>query len=289
MKDPKSFIKLFDLNVPNIEHFDYYISQLQKTPKFKDLGQFLEMYRDAESSIGDDAYGFRKSKSEEIIDFIKSTNAYNELCYDKNLVDFPTSTSIHYDEKIKYISIDLRSANWVALKSYDPDHINELGSTYEEFLSKFNLPKVFIHSKYLRQFIFGNVNPKRLIKVQRNLIQDVVRKYQDVLILEGVRNDEAIFSFEDYSQIQEIIRDIDQIKYKIKIFSIQRIEDFRVDSIFDHHGNFLYKEMFGVDGTQFFIKLKEYITGEALDIRDLYFRSNGKLALWCHEKLKCDI
>ena len=137
----------------------------------------------------------------------------------------------------------------------------------------------------MRQFIFGNVNPKRLIKVQRNLIQDIVRNYQDSLILEGVRNDEAIFSFEDYSQLQEIVPTIDQSKYKVKIFTIKRVEDFRIDSVFDDKGNFLYKEMFGVDGTQFFIKLKEYITEEPLDIRDLYFRSNGKLALWYHEKL----
>jgi hypothetical protein len=289
MKDPKSFVKLFDLNVPNIEHFDYYISQLSKTPKFKDIKTFLEMYKESEDLIGEDAYGFRKTKSEQIIEFIKSTNAYNELCYDKNLIDYPTSQTIQYDEKIKYVSIDLRSANWQALKHYDPAHINELGHNYEEFLTKFELPKVFIHSKYLRQFIFGNVNPKRLIKVQRNLIQEIVRSYQDSLILEGVRNDEAIFSFEDFSQLKEIISEIDTIKYKVKIFTIQRVEDFRIDSVFDVDGNFLYKEMFGVDGTQFFVKLKEYITGESLDIRDLYFRSNGKMALWCHEKLNTSL
>ena len=79
MKDPKSFVKLFDLNVPNLEHFDYYISQLQKTSKFKDILNFLELYLEAEDVIGEDAYDFRKKKSEEIIDFIKSTNAYNEL------------------------------------------------------------------------------------------------------------------------------------------------------------------------------------------------------------------
>jgi len=101
MKDPKSFVKLFDLNVPSIEHFDYYISQLQKTTKFKDIRTFLQLYLEAEDIIGDDAYEFRKSKSEEIIDFIKSTNVYNELCYDKNLIDFPTSNTIQYDEKLK--------------------------------------------------------------------------------------------------------------------------------------------------------------------------------------------
>ena len=192
MKDPKSFVKLFDLNVPVIEHLDYYIDQMSKTQKYKDIKHFLSLYQESEMEISD-AYEFRKNKSQEIIDFIKGTNAYNELCYDKNLIDYPTTKSIEYVEGVKYLSIDLRSANWVALKHYDPPHINELGNDYIDFLSKFNLPKVFLHSKYLRQFIFGNVNPKRLIKVQRNLIQEMVRKYQDDLQVEGVRNDEVIF------------------------------------------------------------------------------------------------
>ena len=285
MKDPKSFVKLFDLNVPVIEHLDYYIDQMSKTQKYKDIKHFLSLYEESEMEISD-AYEFRKNKSQEIIEFIKGTNAYNELCYDKNLIDYPTAKSIEYLEEIKYLSIDLRSANWVALKHYDPAHINELGNDYIDFLSKFNLPKVFLHSKYLRQFIFGNVNPKRLIKVQRHLIQEMVRKYQDKLQVEGVRNDEVIFSFKDFSEIKDIYNQIDHDKYKTKIFTIDRVEDFRIDNLYDIDGNLVHREMMGVDGTLFYIKLKEYITGEELDIRDLYFKSNGRKAIWAIDNLK---
>ena len=285
MKDPKSFVKLFDLNVPVIEHLDYYIDQMSKTQKYKDIRHFLSLYEESEVEISD-AYEFRKNKSQEIIEFIKGTNAYNELCYDKNLIDYPTAKSIEYLEEIKYLSIDLRSANWVALKHYDPAHINELGNDYIDFLSKFNLPKVFLHSKYLRQFIFGNVNPKRLIKVQRHLIQEMVRKYQDKLQVEGVRNDEVIFSFKDFKEIESIYGEIDHDKYKTKIFTIDRVEDFRIDNLYDIDGNLVHREMMGVDGTLFYIKLKEYITGEELDIRDLYFRSNGRKAIWALDNLK---
>ena len=288
MKDPKSFVKLFDLNVPVIEHLDYYIDQMSKTQKYKDIKHFLSLYQESEMEISD-AYEFRKNKSQEIIDFIKGTNAYNELCYDKNLIDYPTTKSIEYVEDVKYLSIDLRSANWVALKHYDPPHINELGNDYIDFLSKFNLPKVFLHSKYLRQFIFGNVNPKRLIKVQRNLIQEMVRKYQDDLQVEGVRNDEVIFSFNDFSEIKDIYNQIDHDRYKTKIFTINRVEDFRIDNLYDVDGNLVHREMMGVDGTLFYIKLKEYITGEELDIRDLYFKSNGRKAIWVIDNLKVEL
>ena len=288
MKDPKSFVKLFDLNVPVIEHLDYYIDQMSKTQKYKDIKHFLSLYQESEMEISD-AYEFRKNKSQEIIDFIKGTNAYNELCYDKNLIDYPTTKSIEYVEDVKYLSIDLRSANWVALKHYDPPHINELGNDYIDFLSKFNLPKVFLHSKYLRQFIFGNVNPKRLIKVQRNLIQEMVRKYQDDLQVEGVRNDEVIFSFNDFSEIKDIYNQINHDRYKTKIFTINRVEDFRIDNLYDIDGNLVHREMMGVDGTLFYIKLKEYITGEELDIRDLYFKSNGRKAIWVIDNLKVEL
>jgi len=288
MKDPKSFVKLFDLNVPVIEHLDYYIDQMSKTQKYKDIKHFLSLYQESEMEI-DDAYEFRKNKSQEIIEFIKGTNAYNELCYDKNLIDYPTTKSIEYIEGVKYFSIDLRSANWVALKHYDPPHINELGNNYIDFLSKFNLPKVFLHSKYLRQFIFGNVNPKRLIKVQRNLIQEMVRKYQGDIQVEGVRNDEVIFSFKNFSEIKDIYNQIDHDKYKTKIFTINRVEDFRIDNLYDIDGNLFHREMMGVDGTLFYIKLKEYITEESLDIRDLYFKSNGRKAIWVIDNLKVEL
>lgn len=288
MRDPKGFIKLFDLNVPVIEHFDYYINQLSKTQKYKDIKYFLSLYEECESKIHD-VYEYRLEKSNEIIEFIKGTNAYNELCYDKNLIDYPTNRSVEYEEGVKYLSIDLRSANWISLKRYDPEHINELGNDYEQFLSKFHLPKVFIHSKYLRQFIFGNVNPKKIIKVQRNIIQEIVRKYQDQLQVEGVRNDEVIFSFIDYSEIKEIFEEIDHGKFKTKIFTIDRVEDFRIDNHFNVNGELLNREMVGVDGNLFYLKLKQYITNESLDIKDLYFKNNGKKAIWAIDNLKLEL
>ena len=36
---------------------------------------------------------------------------------------------------------------------------------------------------------------------------------------------------------------------------------------------------------ELYMKLKEYITGEKIDIRDLYFKNEGKLAIWMVEGL----
>ena len=82
---------------------------------------------------------------------------------------------------------------------------------------------------------------------------------------------------------------VDESKWKIKFFNIQRVEDFRIDTIFDINGNVLYKELVGVNGQQFFLKLKQYITKEPLDIKDLYFKQDGKLAIWMVENLEVKI
>jgi hypothetical protein len=216
------------------------------------------------------------------------------MCYDNNLSDLPTNKSFTYEEDVNYVSVDLRSANWVSLKKYD--QLNELGNSYQEFLLRFGLPEVFLHSKYLRQFIFGNVNPKKQQKVQRNIIQEVVRQFQDDFNVEGVKNDEVIFSFKNFSDITILFDKLNistetqmSDKFKIKIFTIRRVEDFRVDTIYDIKGNILRKEMVSVSGQEFYLKLKQYITLEPLNVKDLYFKSDGKLALWNIDGLNVSI
>lgn len=283
MIDKKGFVKLFDLNVPTIDHFDYYIDQLSKSRKFRNIKDLVPLYEQAEKQIGN-LYDFRVEKSKEVIDFIKDSNAWVELCLDKSLVDYPISKSFKYEENKKYISIDIRSANWSSLKKYDPDHINELGDSYSDLLKRFGFPSIFNHSKYLRQFIFGNVDPKRISKVQRNMIQDVVRKYE-ILSVECVRVDEVIFSFDDFDDLS-IFDDLDLSKFKVKIFSIQRIDDFRLDTIYGFDGEIIDRELVNIDGTLFFIKLKEYITMEDIDVRDFIFKNNGRLAIWNDPRLE---
>jgi hypothetical protein len=286
MKNQKDFVKLFNLNIPNYQHLEYYLEQLSKTGKFKDIKLFLQLFEEVDSNI-DNFYEYKLEKSNQIIDFIKLSNTYTELTLDKNIINLPTHKSIHYQEGSIYLSVDLKSGNWQSLKLYDQQ--NELGDSYEEFLSRFELPKVFIHSKYLRQFIFGNVNPKRQQIVQRSIIQNIIRQFDAEFEIEGVKNDEVIFILKDFKDSKKVINNIDNEKYHYKIFTCQRVEDFRIDTHYDENGNFLTKEMVGVNAHKFYWKLKQYITGEKIDIRDLYFRSEGELAIWNHPDLKIDI
>ena len=109
------------------------------------------------------------------------------------------------------------------------------------------------------------------------------------MTVECVKNDEVIFSFKEFSEINSVVSSLDESKYKVKIFTIQRVEDFRIDTHYDLEGNTVSKEMVGVNEQQFYLKLKQYITGESIDIRDLYFKQDGKLAIWMVEGLEVKI
>ena len=290
MKDVKGFCKIFDISVPDHEHFDYYLSQLSKVNRYKELPNWVSLYEKAEDEIGD-LYEFRMRKSDEIIKFLQNTRAYNELNLDNLIPDLPISKSFQYEEDKKYISIDMRKANWSVLKSYDPPFANELPNSYEELLSKFEMPEVFVNSKSLRQYIFGNINPRRQAKAQRVVMQGIIDMFKNSnMTLECIKNDELIYSYTDISYLKsEVLSKIDASKFKTKLFTIKRVEDFRIDFVHDEEENLLYKEMVGCNGNRFFLLLKKYIFEEPLDIRDLYFRMDGNLAIWKLDGIKIEL
>jgi hypothetical protein len=292
MKDIKSFCKLFDLNVPNFDEFDYYISQYKKLKMWENIDNLKSLFESAESEI-EDMFQYKIDKSNDAIDFLKNTRAYNELNDDNLIPDLPINKNINLSEDKKYLSIDLKMANWQAIKKYDPYFLNELGDTYIDFLNKFDIHPIFHNSKHFRQYIFGNINPKRQVRVQRVMINDVINNLSSVngIKLEFVKYDEVIFSYEDEKSIQVPII-MDYLKsdlFHLKLFKVKYFEDFRVNNYLDFFGAETHKELTGCSGLKYFIFLKKYILNEPLDIRDLYFRCDGDLAIWSVSDLKIKI
>ena len=206
------------------------------------------------------------------------------------LPDLPTNKNFEYSEGVKYLSVDIKMANWESLKRYDPSFVNELGDSYSDLLNKFDVPEVFHRSKQLRQYIFGNLNPKRQIKAQRVMIEDLMNglsRYN--LKVEYIKTDEVIYSFENLAEIADILLGFDDDIFKCKVFTIKRIEDFRVNEYIDTKRGLIHSDLVGCNGHKYFINLKKYIFKEELDIRDLYFRMDGDLAIWNTEGLKLEL
>jgi hypothetical protein len=65
-----------------------------------------------------------------------------------------------------FVSIDLKQANYQSLKHFDPELV-DLSETYEKWMETFTDLPDLIHSKNVRQMIFGNLNSKRQSRIQQ--------------------------------------------------------------------------------------------------------------------------
>jgi hypothetical protein len=290
MRDIRTFVKLFDLNIPDYEHFDYYIYQYSKLERWKDIYSMIDLYTDFENIVSD-PFQYKIDKSNQIIEFIENTRTYNELNDDNLILDLPFTKNFEYSEDKKYLSIDLNLANWQVLKKYDPEFLNELGNSWIELLQKFDVHRVFWHSKQFRQFIFGHLNPKKQTKAQRAIVEDLIKtisQFSNIKVI-CTKPDEVIYEFDEFSKIKKVVDSVDTNIFKYKIYTIKRCDDFRINSFIDINGNHLHKELSGCNGNKYFIYLKKYIFEEKLDIRDLYFRIDGDLAIWNVSGLKLEL
>jgi hypothetical protein len=307
MKDVMGFCKMFDLNIPSFEEFGYYKSQFSRLERWKDLDRSVALYEQAESEI-EDMFAYRMAKIEEIVDFIRESRAYQDLCDENLLPDYPTSKSYEYEEGKIYLSIDLKKANWQSVKWHDPVFINELGDTYEDMLDKFGVPEVFKHSKHFRQYIFGNLNPKKQMKMQRVILEHVIGALSRFgMKLEFTKHDEACYSV---SSLSEAARVVDQVGGQLhikdgilpevgrfpkieagaKIFYIKKADDFRINQYLClKSGDMLHSEPVGCSGHRFFMALRKHVFNEPYDVRDLYFRMDGQLAMWKVDGLKVEL
>lgn len=145
---------------------------------------------------------------ENIIQTVSSLSAYkafNEMDMGAyKVVDKPdvSSGNIYNCENVGkfFMSIDLRKANFQALKYVNPDIVLN-ADTYEDFVGKFTDLDYVKESKYTRQVVFGKMNPKRHITVEKYLINEVWKAFCD-LSLEGEKivsmsNDEIVIEISD--------------------------------------------------------------------------------------------
>lgn len=72
-----------------------------------------------------------------------------------------------------FLSIDMVKANFSSLRHYDPAIVGHK-DTYEDFIGMFTSSEYIKKSKYIRQVIFGNQNPKRQTTYEKYLMDHVL-------------------------------------------------------------------------------------------------------------------
>lgn len=143
-----------------------------------------------------------------------------------------------------FISIDMRKANFSALKFYDKSIFSN-ADTWEEFVGRYTENKHIVNSKYIRQVILGNCNPKRQVTYEKYLMGLVLEVLIDELGYSAsdiafFSNDEIVINmgkYEDCINKQKILEMVVNVRFNIPF----RIELFYLRKITGTYG--YYKEI----------------------------------------------
>ena len=158
------FCKLYKINVPHALEQKYYFDLLQKSNQYSNLQDLILNFEDWEKEISSDISNIKYKCLEQIKEKLQSLNCYQEL----NNFKPPHSFWTQFDFRSKYmdqhwISLDIKSANYTALKYFDST--NELPELWDDFLFDLRIPYSLHQSKSFRQMVFGNLNPKQTQKL----------------------------------------------------------------------------------------------------------------------------
>ena len=185
-----------------------------------------------------------------------------------------------------FLSIDLRKANFQALKYVNSDLVFG-ADTYEDYIDKFTDSEYLKQSKYLRQVIFGNMNPRRQTTVEKFLISCI---FNTIIQSDVNKIGLKIISFSNDELVFEVLNDKDETIRELALttsFSLNRLiidvhsELFKLSRVGDEP---FYVKEFLTGGYEFKCIPKEYFPQvfkkynnmEICD-EDLYFIHNNEL------------
>lgn len=289
----KRFVSDMKLSFPVLEdpYFDYYIElydemyntserlELLKNDisRFKSQEEFLKAYYEVRNNMIEalNNEAFKKFNTMDMNDFSLGK------------VNYPKKDVFNVSNVGKiFVSIDLVKANFQALKYVDKDIV--LGAnTYEELVSNFTDMDYIKKSKYIRQVIFGNLNPKRTVTVERYLIQKVLNLLlytKDVIEKEikMVSNDEIVYEItndldiEKISNLRTIIKEITDIDVDIEVYILKQIGNVKP---------FFIKEFLNKEGNEimcvpqdFKPQVLKYLMGKETNEYDRSFINQGMIA-----------
>lgn len=305
MKDIKEFQKLFKVNFPVVEHHQYYIDTLMKSPFYAGLGkvvtdfELLEEYIDLHERSSVKSY--KMKCLDRMAEYLKKTEAYEKLqSRDFSEYNFRTKDELKNNDNTYLVSIDFKAANYNALKTYDTN--GDLSTSWEELCGELRVHRVLASSKSFRQIVFGNTNPKRLQRTQHINILKIVDKLKEN---HGFEEDDFVFISHDEfivrlrpdqklavnrilllnSAVGQIIEEEGiNMPTHYKVLKNEKISgQMRLQTHYQVKMGGLsekYDTLFKVPGNKFFKYFKKLILKEPLDQRDLMFMNDGEVAIW---------
>lgn len=227
----KRWVKDYDLPIKIFEepYFSYLIDLYEDALQTKEkLNLLIDIISDFNND--DEFLSHNNKLTDNIISTIQKQKAYEEfITMDMNKFKVSTNypkNSIYKQNNIgkTFLSIDLVKANYQSLKFIDKSLVLN-SDNYDDLISKFTDYEYIKQSKYIRQVIFGHLNPKRLQKIQRYLIEQVILHVlshdnisENSIIMAS--NDEVVFEINESMAIElsnKFKEKINQIKQSLGI------------------------------------------------------------------------
>lgn len=313
----EEFCKLFKVNIPVNEDFDYYISTLKESDEYglysdlnKNINSFIELEKFVKDSGFESVNKYKMKELDRVVDFLKNTQAYKNLMeaelpkerlYTKDLFNQVEDGQI-------LMSLDFQSANFNVLRTFDSIDNPELPYTWKELCNQLEINECLSSSKSFRQIVFGNTSPKRLQTFQHeNMIkvieylksngykeEDFVFISHDEIVLKTNNVSDAI-KLDEMNEILSLVADC--MPLKSTIFSMSKIKknvfvktiysivlgskEFNTDDKYEFQEK--YKTLHGVPGHKFYMYFKQYILNETPKEKDLVYFNDGELCSWIVE------
>lgn len=305
----RRFVKDYNLpiNVVDSPYFEYYMETYDWFPKkeYNELINDINKRFDGNINKWLEEYGEIRDK---IITTIENSEAYQEFnLMDMKIWDIPKELKNYPDINIynqssignTFISFDLKKANFQALKYVNPEIIFE-NDTYEEMIDDFvGYGSEYLKtSKYTRQVIFGKLNPKRTITIEKYVmskVYEVIKPYfrENEVEFIAFKADELIFKVKDFNYsgkdidiffkaIKEKVLEKVGVEIHTEIFKIGRI-------VCENHNNITvdcYIKQNLINGEEklksasqiFYPQLYSYWRDKEITENDLVFLAEGQLA-----------
>lgn len=193
--EPYFFQRLALCEYEGINPFDLWIKFFHETSQFSNEQEYFSYYN---------------SVKDKIIEHIKGKESYNTF----NNLDFKVYNVDNkgvgentvfrpFNNEKKLLSLDLVKGNFTAMKFFDDDLVDNK-ETYEEFMGQFTDHQHIIESKYIRQVIFGNCNPRRQVAIEKyimsNFFEECIKNFGKENIL-SYSSDEVVVDISNQPKV----------------------------------------------------------------------------------------
>ena len=269
-------LKALDVQFDCVKKFDTFCADLEKYDTEQEYFEYYNTVKDSVINMIKDNTEYMKFLNDDFADVRVVTK--NITLGNKNLY-------IEGNQDKTFISIDMKKANFSALRHYSPAIFKNV-ETWEQYIGFFTPSEHIRNSKYIRQVILGACNPKRQITYERYLMTmlylHIKSELDGKVSFYSLGNDEIIISVTGTSvSAKEIKATIATCPQKIgelvrfEMFDLQKVGDYGwMKVIYDEPERVEFKTI----NADIYHQIVKHYWNMPITEDDLVFRYNGVLA-----------